>query len=110
MNLELGAASRLTVTTETKSRVEAVDALRGLAFAGMLLVHFQYYVHDESVWSQHIGTSVDFIAVDRFYPLFALLFGAGFALQFTRWEARHGFVTMYLRRLGALMVIAAISF
>jgi uncharacterized protein len=108
MNLKLGVALRSTTTSETKSRVEAVDALRGLALAGMLLVHFQYYVHDESVWSQHIGTSVDFIAVDRFHPLFALLFGAGFALQFTRWEGRHGFVTMYLRRLSALMVIAAI--
>jgi uncharacterized protein len=94
--------------TESKSRIDAIDALRGLALAGMLLVHFQYYVHDESVWSQRVGAAVDFLAVDRFYPLFALLFGAGFALQFARWGQRHGFVTMYLRRLGALMAFAAI--
>ena len=100
--------SQSSTNTETKSRVQIVDALRGLALLGMLLVHFQYYVHDDSVWSQRIGAAVDFLAVDRFYPLFALLFGAGFALQFARWEGHREFVTMYVRRLSALMVFAAI--
>jgi uncharacterized protein len=102
------AIPRPPANVQKKSRVEAVDALRGLALAGMLLVHFQYYVHDDSVWSQRIGAAVDFLAVDRFYPLFALLFGAGFALQFARWEGHREFVTMYVRRLSALMVFAAI--
>src|SRR5262249_15916047 len=91
---------------EKKSRVQAVDALRGLALAGMLLVHFQYYVHVDGVWSQRCDTVIDFFAVDRFYPVFALLSGTGFALQFARWENRHGFVMMHLRRLGALMLFA----
>jgi uncharacterized protein len=92
----------------TKQRVQAVDALRGLALVGMLLVHFQYYVNDSSLWSQRINSAVDFLAVDRFYPLFAVLFGTGFTLQMMRWGERPGFVAMYLRRLTALMAFAVL--
>ena len=91
-----------------KPRVDAVDALRGLALVGMLLVHFQYYVNDNSAWSIRINDAVDFIAVDRFYPLFAVLFGTGFTLQMQRWGERPGFVAMYLRRLTALMGFAVL--
>src|SRR5262249_5738017 len=108
MSADSISVSRSTLRTDSNTRVHAVDVLRGLALAGMLLVHFQYYVHDEGTWSQRVNTVVDFLAVNRFYPLFALLFGAGFALQFGRWGQRHGFMAMYLRRLGALMVYAAI--
>jgi uncharacterized protein len=93
---------------QPKQRVQVVDALRGLALVGMLLVHFQYYVHDESVWSGRVNWLVDNFAVNRFYPLFACLFGVGFALQFERWGERPGFVKMYLRRLFALMLIATV--
>jgi uncharacterized protein len=72
----------------------------------MLVVHFQYYVNDSSVWSTRIDSAVTFLAVDRFYPLFAVLFGTGFTLQMQRWGERPGFVAMYLRRLSALMVFA----
>jgi uncharacterized protein len=91
---------------EVKQRVLAVDVLRGLALVGMLVVHFQYYVHGGGLWSERIGRVVSFIAEDRFYPLFAVLFGAGFTLQLTRWGDRPGFVAMYVRRLAALMAFA----
>jgi uncharacterized protein len=94
---------------EAKSRVQAVDALRGFALLGMLLVHFQYYVPDGGgAWSDRAGRIINFISEDRFYPLFAVLFGVGFTLQATRWADRPGFVTMYLRRLAALMAFAAV--
>jgi uncharacterized protein len=106
----LGAAVSTTTISniESRQRVQAVDVLRGLALIGMLLVHFQYYVHDDSLWSGRINEAVDFLAVDRFYPLFAFLFGTGFTLQLTRWGGRPGFVPMYLRKLTALMAFAAI--
>jgi uncharacterized protein len=87
-------------------RVQVVDALRGFALLGMLLVHFQYYVRDDGVWSQRANSAIEFLAVNRFYPLFALLFGVGFALQFERWGERHGFLLMYLRRIAALLLFA----
>jgi uncharacterized protein len=86
-------------------RLESVDILRGLALLGMLAAHFQYYP------SHHFGTllgeaPINFVIhnfVDgRFYPLFALLFGIGFALQFERNGDRPGFFKMYVRRLIAL--------
>ena len=88
-----------------RQRFDNIDALRGLALAGMLIVHFQYYVNDDGYWSQRVNTAIDYLAVERFYPLFSLLFGAGFAIQFERWGERAGFVAMYLRRLAALMGI-----
>jgi len=91
---------------EIKQRVLSLDVLRGLALLGMLLVHFQYYVQGSGLWSDRIGRLISFIAEDRFYPLFAVLFGAGFTLQLMRWGARPGFVVFYLRRIAALMVFA----
>jgi uncharacterized protein len=96
------------LSVEIKQRVLAVDILRGLALIGMLLVHFQYYVHADGLWSERIGRVVSFIAEDRFYPLFAFLFGVGFTLQLTRWGERPGFVVMYIRRLAALMAFAVL--
>jgi len=93
-------------STPPRQRVHIVDALRGLALVGMLLVHFQYYVHDDSIWSLRVNEGINLIAVNRFYPLFAVLFGVGFTLQFTRWGERPGFVKMYLRRLAGLIIIA----
>ena len=98
----------ITSSGGSKPRVDAVDALRGLALVGMLLVHFQYYVNDDSLWSIRMNDAVDFLAVDRFYPLFAVLFGTGFTLQMQRWGERPGFVAMYLRRLTALMGFAVL--
>ena len=53
-----------------------------------------------------LNTIVSFVVAGKFYPLFACLFGIGFALQFERWGDRPGFVWLYVRRLLALAVIA----
>ena len=104
----LGTAGSETSASnvEIKQRVMTLDVLRGLALIGMLLVHFQYYVQGGDLWSERIGRLVSFTAEDRFYPLFAVLFGASFTLQLTRWGERPGFVALYLRRLAALMILA----
>jgi uncharacterized protein len=88
--------------------VQVVDALRGLALFGMLLVPFQYYVRDDGVWSERVNSAIEFLAVNRFYRLFALLFGVGFALQFERWGERRGLLLMYLRRIAALLRFATV--
>jgi uncharacterized protein len=51
---------------------------------------------------------VSYTASGKFYPLFACLFGVGFALQSERWGERPGFAAMYLRRLAVLLAIAAV--
>jgi uncharacterized protein len=49
---------------------------------------------------------VEHLAEGKFYPIFACLFGIGFALQFERWGDRRRFARMYVRRLLALFGIA----
>lgn len=88
------------------TRLMAVDALRGLALAGMLVVHFQYYADGPETWAPRVQALVDLLFTERFYALFAFLFGVGFALQATPARDRHGFVRMYTRRLLALAVFA----
>lgn len=104
---ELAIQNAPTVAS-VNSRIANIDVLRGLALAGMLIVHCQYYVHDDGAMQQRINDVIDVLAVNRFYPLFSLLFGAGFALQLERWGERPGFARMYMRRLAMLMVIAVL--
>jgi uncharacterized protein len=85
--------------TAPASRVATIDALRGLALLGMLVVHFHDWAQDGGPGSAKIPWAIDIFAVDKFYPLFACLFGVGFGLQFARWGARRDFVWIYLRRL-----------
>jgi uncharacterized protein len=86
-------------------RLDIVDILRGLALLGMLAAHFQYYPPHH--FGARLGESPivfvkDYFVDGRFYPLFALLFGIGFALQFERHGDRPGLFKMYVRRLLAL--------
>lgn len=73
-------------------RISRIDALRGLAVFGILLVNvwgftFGYSLHTISVHES--VTLADKLSVfivaafaeQKFYPIFAFLFGAGFALQ-----------------------------
>jgi uncharacterized protein len=89
-------------------RVTAVDTLRGVALAGMLVVHFQYYAEGPAVWGERVQAMVDLLFTTRFYALFAFLFGVGFALQVERAGDRPGFVWIYTRRLLALAVFAVL--
>jgi uncharacterized membrane protein YeiB len=55
-----------------------------------------------------VNNAIEFLAVNRFYPLFALLFGVGFALQFERWGERRSILLVYLRRIAALLLFATV--
>jgi uncharacterized protein len=97
-------------------RVAAVDALRGLALFGILLANVLYW----SGWglmtdAQRIALAgpeaaewqwrFHHLLVDgKFYTLFSLLFGAGFALQLERLVRRgHDGLRIYRRRVLVLL-------
>ena len=89
-------------------RVEALDVLRGIALLGMFLVHM-VGIAARPVWigDRLAALSVEALAQGKFYPLFSLLFGIGFAIQMHRAEVRGGsFVGFYLRRMGTLLLLA----
>lgn len=73
-------------------RITRIDALRGLAVFGIMLVNVWGFAYGFSLYSLSLNdtmTVADKVSVflvaafaeQKFYPIFAFLFGAGFALQ-----------------------------
>jgi uncharacterized protein len=105
-------------TTDSRSamdRIAVLDVLRGIALVGMFMVHFNLYEATPlgaepgrmaAFVEQFLGLFIE----ERFYGIFGMLFGVGFAVQLTRAEARgEPFVARYLRRLAALAVFGFIA-
>jgi uncharacterized protein len=98
-------------------RLDHVDAIRGLALFGVLLVNL--YTHTELVLTEASVAAMPTAAIDPLFgfvidvlwegkaqALFSMLFGFGFALQMQRLSARGADATaVYLRRLGVLLVL-----
>jgi hypothetical protein len=97
-------------------RIGVLDVLRGVALLGMFVVHFNYYegTPREAMTPGSIASTVETIIgllfEERFYAIFGMLFGVGFAVQLSRAEARGDrFVLRYLRRLAMLAVFGFIA-
>ncbi|MHC4422307.1 MAG: DUF418 domain-containing protein [Planctomycetota bacterium] len=94
------------------SRIVEVDMVRGFALFGVLLVNMYDFGADSIAWDS--PTDQLAFAVMRIFfqskswPLFAMLFGFGFAVQLRRAEAG-GFrmLPAYLRRLAVLFALGA---
>ncbi|MEU4425554.1 DUF418 domain-containing protein [Actinoplanes sp. NPDC024001] len=95
------------------ARVPVVDALRGFALLGILLVNMTLFKTAPSVehlaatsiegaWDATCAVLVKVLAEGKFIGLFSLLFGFGVATHFARRRAA------YLRRLAALGLIGAV--
>jgi uncharacterized protein len=98
-----GTGFRDEPPARTEDRIHVLDVLRGIALLGMFLVHF----HDFSSGGGGIDSLYQKIVVlffeERFWTMFGMLFGVGFAIQFRRADARgESFVPKYLRRLTGL--------
>lgn len=116
-----------TTTTEPAAtsrpaagRLAHVDALRGFALLGILIVNIGYLAstyHGTGLEDPGFGSPLDsaarwFVAVfleAKFFLLFSFLFGYGFTLQLSSAE-RHGarFAPRFLRRLAGLFVLGAL--
>lgn len=94
-------------------RIQTIDILRGFALFGILTVNMYLFSHPfqdyllpppDLPWYDRLATwLVHMFSEGKFYPLFSLLFGLGFAIQLERARARGGgFVPLYLRRMLVL--------
>lgn len=109
------AAQRASTRPVLEQRIVVLDILRGLALVGMFLVHFNYY--EATPLGVEPGRAAAFVErfiglfiEERFYGIFGMLFGVGFALQLERADARgEPFVGRYLRRLAMLAVFGFIA-
>ena len=94
-------------------RLQSLDILRGLALLGMFIVHFHVRSTEPGGWEDVLRTLIWRLIETKSHGTFALLFGAGFAIQLRRADARHRpFGAIYVRRLAVLMLfgIAAHAF
>jgi uncharacterized protein len=101
-------------------RIGAIDALRGVALFGVLMVNlttefrvsiFRQFVGDDAgttIWdrlaSQFVTTALEMKA----FSLFSLLFGIGLAIQFERLSRRSDRTLLIFRRIAVLLALGLI--
>ncbi|MFC3995143.1 DUF418 domain-containing protein [Nocardiopsis sediminis] len=97
------------------SRISVLDVIRGFALCGILLANFEPVTHmgfnvpvpEDEVRVRHTAEIVLLLLVnERFFPIFAFLFGIGFALLLDSATGRHARPRLVLaRRLAALLLL-----
>ena len=96
--------------TDPEARLGSVDAVRGFALFGVLLVNMYNFGADAPEWTGFLDTAF-YISMHSLFEtkalrLFSLLFGFGFALQLAGAMARtDGSMWFYFRRMTILFVI-----
>ena len=95
--------------TDPKTRLGSVDAVRGFALFGVLLVNMYNFGADAPEWTGTLDrvftTSMQVVFETKSWRLFSLLFGLGFALQLARIMSNEGgSLWVYVRRLVILFV------
>ena len=95
--------------TDPQARLRSVDAVRGVALFGVLLVNMYNFGAYAPEWTGSVdrafSTLMHSVFETKSLRLFALLFGFGFALQLARVMSQTtGFPWLYFRRLLILFV------
>ena len=102
--------SRTTSIAGEPDRLHVLDVLRGIALVGMFFVHFSMFSSGGNASDKLYQSAVALLFEERFWAMFAMLFGVGFAIQLRRAEARGGsFVPNYLRRIAALAAFGFVA-
>lgn len=103
-------------------RIEALDVVRGFALLGIFLMNIEWFNRPIASFNEGMPrelTGLDWLASwfiayfvqGKFWTIFSLLFGMGFAVMLVRAErAGRQFTKIYLRRILALAVFGAVHF
>ena len=103
-------------------RIEALDVVRGFALLGIFLMNIEWFNRPISSLGEGMPTGLTgldwwaswfvlYFVQGKFWTIFSLLFGMGFAVMLTRAErAGREFKIVYLRRVLALAVFGAAHF
>ena len=123
IELSATASSPAPFTPVAESeRIEALDVVRGFALFGIFLMNIEWFNRPLAAFNEGMPrglTGLDwlsswFIAYfvqGKFWTIFSLLFGMGFAVMLGRAEsAGRKFTKVYLRRILALAVFGAVHF
>ena len=92
-------------------RIGTLDILRGIALLGMFFVHFTGYSTDLGGGFGHAYQRfVHLFFLDRFWAMFGIMFGAGFAVQMRRAESAGGHAApSFIRRILGVAVFAIVA-
>ncbi|WP_426190164.1 DUF418 domain-containing protein [Massilia sp. DWR3-1-1] len=101
-------------------RIAALDVVRGFALLGICVMNIEFFNRAMSTLGTGMPaglTGIDWLAsyfvayfvAGKFWTIFSLLFGMGFAVMLTRAEtAGRSFLKPYMRRIAALAVFGAV--
>lgn len=101
-------------------RIQALDVVRGFALLGIFLMNVEWFtrpmadlgrgIDPSSRGTDYLVSWLVYVFVQgKFWTLFSLLFGMGFAVMLERAErAGRGFSSPYLRRLGMLFLFGCL--
>jgi uncharacterized protein len=101
-------------------RIDAIDALRGIALFGVLIVNlvteFRVSIFEQFLPPQSPAHSLDrfletlltVVFAQKALALFSTLFGVGLAIQLERLSGRSDRLTLLLRRLAVLLAIGLV--
>ncbi|MFB1081401.1 DUF418 domain-containing protein [Jeotgalibacillus sp. JSM ZJ347] len=101
---------------DSQQRMQNLDVIRGFSLLGIFIVnmisfHSPFYYYDPySWWGDSINRPthwwIDVFVQASFYPIFAMMFGAGLAIQFMRAsEKNSAFTSFAIKRLVILLGI-----
>lgn len=102
---------------DASARSALLDSLRGWALLGILVANMVWFIGFGAMSDEQRGTMllarfndlaeflIEWLVLGKFYALFSLLFGIGFAIQIGRLEQRGEGGTRYVRRLAILFPI-----
>lgn len=101
-------------------RIQSLDVVRGFALIGILLMNVEFFnratadigtgmqtgLAGANFWVSYF---VQYFVTGKFWTIFSLLFGMGFAVMLTRAErAGRSFLVPYMRRIAALAIFGAL--
>ena len=103
-------------------RIEALDVVRGFALIGIFLMNIEWFNRPFAAFNEGMPRGltgadwwaswfVGYFVQGKFWTIFSLLFGMGFAVMMVRAEqAGREFKQVYLRRVLALAVFGALHY
>jgi hypothetical protein len=120
-NIRLFTTDHPDIPVPNKQRIQYLDILRGIAILFILVANIRYlsgeYFIPELKKAAMVTASLDhvmeilaFIFVDgKFYSVFSILFGIGFAVQYQRMNKEDKiFVPFFRRRMLGLLIIGSV--
>ncbi|MGH9530884.1 MAG: DUF418 domain-containing protein [Terriglobales bacterium] len=115
------SSSAAPVPVSSEERIPLLDALRGFALCGILIINIKAfsglnYALDASPDAvARFGPGVPLVvflttllAEGKFYSIFSFLFGLGFSIQLSRGEGKPAWLRLYARRLWILFLIGIV--